>query len=176
MFVNILRTLQVQFKNFKVLKNTWIFQELFLKFSQGNGPPIESVDRDQNGHCDMCMYVWIFFNAHYDAHCGKVQVSMGICAVWSGHSPFVNIYYSIHRSCKRTTKAQISLHKCTGWSGPVLSVNCIRALFVCCASYGEQLVFPTESLNLYQFDFSKDLWFWGFSEGEFIDFFCKANN
>ena len=29
-------------------------------------------------------------------------------------------------------KAQISLRKCAGWSGPSLSADCIRALFVRC--------------------------------------------
>ena len=40
----------------------------------------------------------------------KAQISMCICAVWSEHHMFVDIYYSIHWFCKRTTKALISLH------------------------------------------------------------------
>ena len=32
-------------------------------------------------------------------------------------------------------KAWISLHLCAGWSGPALSANCTRALFMHCASY-----------------------------------------
>ena len=54
---------------------------------------------------------------------------MRIRAVWSEHSLFVDIYYSIHWFCKRTTKAQISLRECKGWSWPALSANCIRAHF-----------------------------------------------
>ena len=60
---------------------------------------------------------------------------MPIRAVWSGYSLFVDIYYSIHWLCKRTTQALISLRNCAGWSGPALSAYCIRALFVRCASY-----------------------------------------
>ena len=41
--------------------------------------------------------------------------------------------YTTVSFCKRTKKAQISLHECAGWSGPALSTNCIRALFVHCA-------------------------------------------
>ena len=65
---------------------------------------------------------------------GKVQMSMHIRAVWSGHSLFIDIYYNIHGFCKRSRKAQISLRKCAGWSGPALSANCIRGFFMCCAS------------------------------------------
>ena len=65
----------------------------------------------------------------------KVKMSVHIHAVWSGHSLFVNIYYSIYWFCKRTMKASISLRECVGWSGPSLSANCIRTLFVRCASY-----------------------------------------
>ena len=50
-------------------------------------------------------------------------------AVLSEHSLFV-IYYSIHWYCEWTTKALISLRECAGWSGPMLSSNCVRALFV----------------------------------------------
>ena len=60
----------------------------------------------------------------------KVQMSMRICAVWSGHSLFVDIYYSIHLFSKRTTKALISLRKCAGWSEPALSAIRLRTLFV----------------------------------------------
>ena len=60
----------------------------------------------------------------------KVRTRMRIRAVRSRHSLFVDIYYPIHWFCKRKTKAQISLRKCACWSGPVLSANCIRALFV----------------------------------------------
>ena len=60
---------------------------------------------------------------------------MRIHAVWSERSLYVDIYYSIHWLCKRTTKAQISLRISAGWSGPALSANCIRTLFVRCASY-----------------------------------------
>ena len=38
-------------------------------------------------------------------------------------------------SLSRQWKALISLHKCAGWSGPSLSINCIRALFMHCTSY-----------------------------------------
>ena len=48
---------------------------------------------------------------------------------------FVCIYYSIHWFCKRAMQALISLRKCAGWSGPALSADSIRDLFVCCASY-----------------------------------------
>ena len=65
----------------------------------------------------------------------KVQMSVRIWAVWSGHCIFVKIYYSIHWFCQRATKAQISLRLCTGWSGPALSANCIKTLFVRSASY-----------------------------------------
>ena len=41
---------------------------------------------------------------------------------------------NLHVFCKRATKALISLCICADWSGPVLSANCIRALFVCWAS------------------------------------------
>ena len=65
----------------------------------------------------------------------SVQVSMRIRAVWSEHPLFVDIYYSIHCFCKRTMKALISLRLCAGWSGPALSANCLKDLFVRCASY-----------------------------------------
>ena len=77
-----------------------------------------------------------------DAHCGKgllchmqtanVQISMRIRTVWSDQSLFVDIYYSIHWFCRRTTKAPISLRIRAGWSGPALFANCSRALFVRC--------------------------------------------
>ena len=60
----------------------------------------------------------------------KLQISTSIHAVWSEHSLFVNIYYSVHWFFNRTTEAKISLCECAGWSWPVLSVKCIRALFV----------------------------------------------
>ena len=60
---------------------------------------------------------------------------MCIHAVWHEHSLFVDIYYSIHWFWKRTMKALISLRLCAGWSGPALSANCIRVLFVACASF-----------------------------------------
>ena len=62
-----------------------------------------------------------------------VQMSVRILVVWSVYALFVDIYYNIHRFCKRATKAQISLRKCAGWSGPALSANCIGPLFVRCA-------------------------------------------
>ena len=55
-------------------------------------------------------------------------------AVWSEHSLFIDIYYSIHWLCKWTTKALISLPLCAGWSGPALYTNCIRVIFVLYAS------------------------------------------
>ena len=64
----------------------------------------------------------------------KLQMSVYIRAVSSGRTLFVDIYYSIHWFCKRTTQVRISLRKCAGWSGPALSANCIRVLFVRCAS------------------------------------------
>ena len=60
----------------------------------------------------------------------KVQMSVRIRAVWSGHSLLVNIYYNVNWFCKRATKALISLRLCAGWSGPALSANCIGAIFV----------------------------------------------
>ena len=70
-------------------------------------------------------------------HMRTAKVQMGVCIrkVWSGHSLFVDIYYSIHWFCNRTTKAMISLRECAGWSGPALSANCISVLFVRFASY-----------------------------------------
>ena len=56
-------------------------------------------------------------------------------SVWSGHFLLVDINYSSHWLCKRTTKALISLRISAGWSGPALSANCIMALFVCCTSF-----------------------------------------
>ena len=61
-------------------------------------------------------------------------MSMRICAVWSWHSLFIDMHYNVHWSCKRTMQALISLRICAGWSGPALSANCIRAIFVRCAS------------------------------------------
>ena len=55
----------------------------------------------------------------------KVQVSVRIRAVWYWHSLCVDLYYSNHWFCI----------DCAGWSGPSLSANCIRALFVRCVSY-----------------------------------------
>ena len=65
----------------------------------------------------------------------KVQMSERIHAVWYWHSLFIDIYYSIHWFCMRTTKVQINLRKCAGWSGLALSANCIRTLFMHCASF-----------------------------------------
>ena len=62
----------------------------------------------------------------------KVQISMCICAVWSGHSLFVDIYFNIHWFFKRATKAVISLRKCAGWSGPLLPVNVQAHQGLCC--------------------------------------------
>ena len=62
----------------------------------------------------------------------KVRMSVCIRAVWSGHSLFVDIYYSIRWFCKRTAKDLII---CAGWSGSAFSANCKRAFFVRCASY-----------------------------------------
>ena len=58
-----------------------------------------------------------------------------IHADWSGQSLFIDIYYSIHWFYKPATKALIRLHKCAGWSWPALSANCVRTLFMRCASY-----------------------------------------
>ena len=58
----------------------------------------------------------------------RIQMSLRIRTVLSGHSLFVDIYYSIHWFFKRVTKTLISLRKCAGWSGPALSENCITAL------------------------------------------------
>ena len=55
--------------------------------------------------------------------------------MWSRQSLFIDIYYDIHWFCKRSTKALNSLRICTDWSGPLLTPNCIRALFVRYASY-----------------------------------------
>ena len=63
-----------------------------------------------------------------------------LCVVYSGHFMLFDIYYSIHRYCKRTTKVLISLRWCAGWSGPALSANYIKVPFVRCASY-VQVVF-----------------------------------
>ena len=41
----------------------------------------------------------------------KAQISMRIRAVYSGHSLFVDIFYSISRFCQRAMKALISLQK-----------------------------------------------------------------
>ena len=37
----------------------------------------------------------------------KVWMRIHICVVWSGHSLFANIYYTIHWFCKRATKALV---------------------------------------------------------------------
>ena len=50
----------------------------------------------------------------------------------------LSIYYSTLWFCKRAKKAQVSLCKCAGWSGPVLSANGIRTLFVHCASLAKK--------------------------------------
>ena len=65
----------------------------------------------------------------------KVQKSMHIYAVWSGHSLLTDIYYRLQWFYWQTMTAQISLHKCAGWSGPALSINCTRDLFVSWISY-----------------------------------------
>ena len=62
----------------------------------------------------------------------KIQISVRIRAVWSGHSLFVDIYYSSHWFCKRTTKAQISVRMRACWFWPALSADCNRAIFVHC--------------------------------------------
>ena len=64
----------------------------------------------------------------------KVQMSVRILAVWSGHSLFVDLYYNIFEFCKWATETLISLRKCAGWSWPTLATKYIRALFVLCAS------------------------------------------
>ena len=55
--------------------------------------------------------------------------------LWSG--PLLSAYgISGYCSiCWWPEKAQNRLHRCARWSGPTLSVNCIRALFVHCALY-----------------------------------------
>ena len=65
----------------------------------------------------------------------KVQMSLRICAIWSGHSLFIVIYYSSHWFFKWVTQALISLRKYTGWSRPVLPTKCIRAHFMHYASH-----------------------------------------
>ena len=42
---------------------------------------------------------------------------------------YIDIFFSIQWFLKRTTKAQISLHKCSGWSGPSLSAYTLKAHF-----------------------------------------------
>ena len=41
----------------------------------------------------------------------KVKISVCIRATWSRHSLFVDLHYSIHWFCNRTSKAQIGMHK-----------------------------------------------------------------
>ena len=62
----------------------------------------------------------------------KVQMRVHILAAWSGHSLFIDMYYNIHWFCKQAMKALISTHICPDWSGPALSANNIRALFMHC--------------------------------------------
>ena len=63
-----------------------------------------------------------------------VQMSVRIRAVWSWHSMFLTKYWYmyIYWFSKRAMKALIIS---AGWSGPALSANCIRALFMRCASF-----------------------------------------
>ena len=62
----------------------------------------------------------------------KDMMSVHMRAVWSGHSLFVDIFYSIHWLCKRTIKAQISctaaqadqgLHCPQNAQGPFLGIT-----------------------------------------------------
>ena len=64
----------------------------------------------------------------------KPRSTCAFMILWFEHSLFVDIYYSIHWFCKRAMQALISLRECAGWSGHALSANCIRTLFVRCAS------------------------------------------
>ena len=79
-----------------------------------------------------------------------------ICAGWTGPSLSayrINHYCSI---CWWTENAQIRLHGY--WAGPILSANCIRALFVHCTSYSHSSRYGNN---------------WGDSLGQFLFFAPK---
>ena len=67
----------------------------------------------------------------------------------SSHPCDIDMYYNIHRFFKRATKTQISLHIYAGWSGPALPANCIKALFLHCASYVVVLLWNTSIRDLW---------------------------
>ena len=51
-----------------------------------------------------------------------------------------SIFYTFQWFCKRTVKAQISLHRCAGWSGPSLSAHAQRHVFTWHSPYSENIV------------------------------------
>ena len=51
-------------------------------------------------------------------------------------------------ACRQTENAQIRLHGCICLSGSMLSANCIRAFFVCCASYYVTIVTKMQNISL----------------------------
>ena len=49
--------------------------------------------------------------------------------------------------CQQTGNAKIRLHCCACWSGSTFSTNCIRTLFVCCASCGHEKILWADKMT-----------------------------
>ena len=74
-------------------------------------------------------------------------ISLGLCPGWPGPSLSAYRITGYCCICQQTVKAQIRLHGCACWSGPTLSANCIRTLFVYCASYGHEKILCADKMT-----------------------------
>ena len=66
----------------------------------------------------------------------KRQVQISLCISEADQGLYCPLTESVDTSiCWWAENAQIRLHGYACWSVPTLSTNCIRAFFMCCASY-----------------------------------------